>query len=808
MIYFDTETIGFEGPIVLIQWAEDDGEIFLHNIWYSPISESLELIEKLCYHEQGVCGFNLAFDWFHICQSYTTLLMLADKVGHRELPIDHIDAYAKLEPHACFGPCLKPQTALDIMLHARKGPYQTTMDRHDIRIKRVPEVLAQALATELTNRIPLKDIYFEKQSDKKRRWTVHDIEDEEGRYIPHLKDVVLKFNPSSALKALAFDALGYEEDKILKFMDVGLGEKLRPNERSYAPFALAVGRPGKWNGAWPQVAKVHAQHWEYNDISRRYATDDVIYTRGLAMYFAALAAGYSEEAAREHAHGKQRLDNVSTCSISGDDDSILSCLVGAVRWRGYKINVDKIQILKSKAQAQVDAAKHNFNSTDVCRKYMEEVLNNEEKAVLQVNGKLTTKAAVLEEIQKWKMQDVCPHCEGMTCDKCTDGLITLEDTLHPAAERAKEILMFRRAGKRVELYNKLIRTGRFHPSLKVIGALSSRMSGGNDEQAMKGGSVNPQGIPREKEVRECFELADDGFINAGGDFDAFEVGLMDARYGDPDLREILLSGKKIHGVFGQFLFPGKSYEEISATKGLPGERDLYSRSKNGVFALAYGGEAHTLHNRVGISEEAAEQAYQRWIQTFKVWGEERQKIFDMFCSMRQPNGIGTKVEWHDPADYVESMFGFRRYFTLENQIVKSLFDLAEKPPPYIKDMKVKIVRRDREQTVGGAVRSALFAAAFAIQAANMRAAGNHTIQSSGAQLTKKLECRLWQIQPAGVTDWQIVPMNIHDEVMAPMRERHLRPAASLVDKFITEHKEYVPLIGMDWKDNFASWADK
>ena len=47
--------------------------------------------------------------------------------------------------------------------------------------------------------------------------------------------------------------------------------------------------------------------------------------------------------------------------------------------------------------------------------------------------------------------------------------------------------------------------------------------------------------------------------------------------------------------------------------------------------------------------------------------------------MRQPGGIGSKVEWHEPADFVESMLGFRRYFTLENRICKTLFDLADDP---------------------------------------------------------------------------------------------------------------------------------
>ena len=63
--------------------------------------------------------------------------------------------------------------------------------------------------------------------------------------------------------------------------------------------------------------------------------------------------------------------------------------------------------------------------------------------------------------------------------------------------------------------------------------------------------------------------------------------------------------------------------------------------------------------------------------------------------MRQPAGVGSAVIWHEPAEFVESFLKFRRYFTLENTIAKA-----------------------RIQTAGGAVSSALYGAAFGIQAAN------------------------------------------------------------------------------------------
>ena len=117
--------------------------------------------------------------------------------------------------------------------------------------------------------------------------------------------------------------------------------------------------------------------------------------------------------------------------------------------------------------------------------------------------------------------------------------------------------------------------------------------------------------------------------------------------------------------------------------------------------------------------------------------------------MRQPAGIGSAVVWAEPAEYIETFLGFRRYFTLENTICQALFNLARNVPAEWRACKVKLVRRDRVQTASGAVSSALDGAAFQMQAANMRAAANHEIQSPGADGMKAVQRRLWDLQPAG-----------------------------------------------------------
>lgn len=783
-IYYDTETCGLHGPAVLIQYSQGDGPIVLWDVWKEPAIDTMKLIDEIMNNPGGVVGFNLAFDHFHLCQLFTTLSLLKDL---HAWPEDCIEEMARNEPHARDGECLKPVKAFDLMLHARKTKYQSTMDRSDIRIKRIPTPLAWQLAAELDRRIPFPDYLFARRADKHApKWKVFDLLDDEGEMIPDFKDVVLSFAPSSALKVLAADALEVDPAKILLFAEVSLPKAAMPVEHGWAPFAMVhatriddpdlgiSSQPSapsqvryNWNGSWPDVIHMHIAHWAYHKTARLYATKDVEITRDLYKHF-----------------GSPEL---------GDDDSELACMVGAVRWKGFRIDPDGLRQLKADAKAQI---KKTPTAPIQAKKYIQEVMDFTERLAMGNS----TKKIVLEDIAKM-VNIPCNECEG-TCrdsdgEKC--GYCQGKGHFnHPAAARAQEVLDARKAQKEIELYDKLLQAGRFHASFKVIGTLSSRMSGTD--------GLNPQGINKNKKVRSKFTLSWPGKTLCGGDFSGFEVVLAEALYNDPDLRTDLLTGKKIHGLFGVFVYPHLTYEEILATDGTA--EDLYTRAKSAVFAMLYGGEGFTLKERLGVPIEVADEAFRKFCKRYPGVGRARQRVINMFCSLKQPGGIGSRVEWHEPADYIESMFGFRRYFTLENRITRVLFELAENPPKAWKDLKIKFTRRDREQWAVGALQSALFGASFALQASNMRAAANHEIQSSGAQITKHVQRGIWDLQPSGVGPWIVQPFNVHDEIETVVEPGYEDIVKARVDEVVESYRPKVPLIKMSWKSGLSSWAGK
>lgn len=767
-VFWDTETCGFHGMPVLLQYAYGYDDPTVHDIWYEPCGKTFEIIDRMLVHPGGNVLFNATFDLFHIIKWYTTAKRVTALTGEDVCPIDWVDEFGVEEEKARFAPyTLKWDGICDLMLVAMQGPYQAMMDRKDIRIKRIPTVLANHVADYLEHKVPLSDALFARRKKKDRKWKV--MIDEKD---PNFADVVVKFAPSRGLKVIAQDA---GVDVSTTFDDLELDA--HPVEYGYAPYAkagvldarkevLPVG-PGKWRGTWPDRIGDHAATWKYVQNARKYAYDDPILTR----------------AVWEHL-GKPAMN---------DHNSVLTNTVASCRWRGFAIDREAV---KNQYEKALKRSKEAPTAPNAVKDFIYSCeLSDEKKAILADNN-YSTKAVVLEMIAEWPGE---------------------------IGDRARQVVNARAAQKEAELFLKLLHADRFHASFKVIGTLSDRMSGAD--------GLNPQGIKATKEVRSSFPLADGGMSLSGGDFDAFEISIAAAVYNDPALDDALINGVecptcfgldescpdckgkgkikvKIHALFAQALFPDKTLAEINASKGT--EKDLYTDGKRGIFAMLYGGNENTLETRIGIDEETAVEAFERFGKMFPGVKRFRDSITLDFCSMTQPGGIGSRVIWKDPKEYVESLFGFRRYFSLENRITKALFELAENPPKSWLDVKIKVMRRDRIQTAGNAVRSALFASAFGVQGKCLRAAANHLIQSPGADITKDLQVRLWGLQPSGTSGWRVQPFNVHDEINVVWNPEHIckDDLDNAVKQTVEKYKSDIPLLAVDWKNNLTNWAEK
>jgi hypothetical protein len=726
LIYFDSETCGFTGPMVLLQYAENDGPIQLHHIWHEPIPKTLRLLEWLCADD--VCGFNLTFDWFHTVKIYNLLRALYDG-GYRDLPT--VNAVARVDSQNYSRYCLKPQAALDIMLVARRDKYQHAMRRKDIVIRRVPGPAAAALQHHLNSITELPDICFAKDPEG-CHWRIRDNCDLEDDIV--YKDVYLRFAPSTGLHALSQEILG--EDKA----DWPIPKDISPTELMWKPYGVYGTRP------WTSVIEQHIGMWWANEKAKYYARRDVDLTRRLRL------EGFAD------AH-------------PGDTDSELAIAVGAARWRGFEIDKERVSGLIPGYKEEMETAPH---APHAAMRWLERDMDEAETLVIK-----DTQKATLERLAETGSNEA-------------------------VRSKAQAIIDARKARNRHTMLNRLLEVERLNPDFKIIGTKSNRQAGGSDDEA-KGGSINPQGIPRDAVIRQCFPFAREDEQLWGGDAVSCQVTIIDAVLPDPRLHEELKSGKSFHALMGQIWYD-VDYAEMAQAKA-DADDDRYDRAKQADFALAFGAMGGKLAKVLGMEEEKGDELVARGHAMYPDMFRQREEIAMMFCSMRQDGGLGTKVEWHEPAEYIDSLFGFKRYFTMENYICRMLFDLANKPPKAITDAVkgLKCKRRDREQTVAGAMQSSLYAAAFGLQAINMRAACNHIIQSPEGYITKEFQRALWDEQPCGVAGWRIRTFNVHDELMC-VTDGTVDTTA-IRDRTITKFREKVPLLQWEW-DKLNTWGDK
>lgn len=746
--FLDVETCGLHGVPVLLQYAFDDGDILCQDLWLEPIDKTIELLLKIA--STNVIGFNLVFDWFHIYKFFTMLLQLITKYPEltTEIPYNCLPQLVGVEKGAGVIGCLRPPAACDVMLISKMGPYQSLMDRKNVVIRRVPSVLAERVQLYLERNVRIDDIYFSRQKKytEAPRWTCTPSKDKNGKLQRGFDDITLRFKPSGALKVLARHALKIPEEEIIQRAEV------LPLQRPEIDYGY---RP--YGGDWPKYVKTHAMHWKHSSRAREYATDDVDYTRRLWYYF-----GSPEP---------------------GDVDSDLAIMVACVRWRGARVLTAEMRTLVSRLQADLGSIPQAPRQVLA---WLGEVMDEDLRKWVT-----NTKKTTLQKLAKVECD--CVYTDVQECPKCNNT------RLHPVATRATQVLEARTRKKEQELYEKLVDADGLYASYRIIGALSGRMAGAD--------RLNVMGIKRTDEVRALFPLADPalGEILVGGDFDAFEVVLAIADSGDKRLEADVKSGLKIHALFGQSMFPGTTYSDILMSAGT--SDDKYTLGKNGVFTMIYGGDFTTLINKYNVEEAAAKAAFDNFDRKYPdlaIWRREVQRALTILSQ----TSLGGRITRSDPVEFIGSMFGYRRYFTLEIQIIKALADLAENPPKDWLDLKIKVLRRaDRGlQTVGNAVRSALYGAAFGVQSAAQRAGSNQRIQAAGARITKVVQHAIWKKhQPAGFSSWQVRPLNIHDEILVITKPELKESIAVTVQTSVESFRARVPLIKMEWHE-MVSWS--
>lgn len=793
--YFgDTETCGFHGVPVTLQWAMNDGPVHLHHIWTSPIHETMKRIEMFV---SGRAVFhNARFDWFHLSKIYNMFLGMDRTI----IPIMcNMDYWPEREWESQFGPCLKPAAAIDTMLLASKGEYQSVlMDAKPVWVRRVPVGLARPLMEILEKQTDLPWILFAKRAKPNDpKWSISNCRDLEGNIELGFKDLKLSFAPSKSLKHLAAFLCDHNVEH--KFEDIAYAES--PAEEGFAPFAkLLSSWTNNWlydgKPTWPALLREHVQHWETDQNAKEYAEDDITMLRKLYKYF-----GSPEE----------------------DQDSLLACQVASVRLKGFAVNIPGAIEQLNKSLKICSTAKLNVGSPQQVLGFVAESLDSMEQFIL-ADG---CDQKVIDEIKKeftLDERETCPCSEDDesifddddelgcsneasitkvdgVCQRC-EGHGFVGPGSMPVVERVEHVELIRRHKKRVELYDKLILAKRAYPDFSVIGTKSGRMSGA--------GGLNFHGVDHSKEVRSLFTLADLGLVLSAGDYSSQELAIAATTMNDDDLMRDMASGKSFHGIFAAELFE-TTYEDIMETYNSEEGDERYSKGKSAVFLTLYGGTFETLARNCGVEVKVAERAYNKMVQKYPLMGLTRKAITDRFSSITK--GADNHMRFKLPEkQYIESVFGFKRHFNIEYKIQEMIWDTVKNLPQEWRELTLKVQRDrknlDRIQTICGAVSSALYGCCYSIQNKIIRASNNHIIQSTGRELTVGMQAHIWGAQPQGIHPFVLWLMSVHDELAVVSEEDKVEQIKQLVTEKVEEQRETIPLTSIDWFTNNKSWAEK
>ena len=792
--FLDTETCGLHGVPVLLQYAIDDGPVNVHHLWMMPIEESMRLIEE--FVEGRVVAHNLRFDWFMLSKWYNMCRWLLTRahICEDDKPIDlSRGIMAQAEWESQFGPCLKPAAAVDTWLLASKGENQSVlMDTKAIYVRRIPIGMADLLCEQLNLATNLPWILFAGKKNKEQRWQVVDNTDRRtGEVDPYWKDIKISFNPSKSLKDLSVFLCGHKPPK--RFEDIAFDEY--PAEEGYAPFAMLLSsehqdwlypvRKKQPNGqyrvklvpTWPALIQNHIAHWATDMDAQAYAEDDIHMLRKLYTHFG---------------------------SPLEDEDGMVACQVASVRLRGFDVNIEGVEKLKAESQVVVDSAELNVNSPKQVAGYVAEALDPMEQLILKdgCNQKIIDAIKIEFTLDEEEECD-CEH--RADCKRC-GGKGSVGPGPMPVVERVQHIESVRKHTKRIELCDKLLLARRAYPDFNVIGTKSGRMSGAS--------GLNFHGVDHSNDVRSLFTLAgpavgawdcpqDILLVLNAGDYESQELAIAATTMQDEDLMEDMTSGKKLHGLFAAQAFE-TTYEDIMSNK----DDGRYGKGKSGVYAILFGGTFQTVAKNMGIEVEVAEAAYNRMVAQYPQMGNTRNKITERFSSMHQ-NKDG-KIEYRDPPEkFIESVFGFRRYFETEYEIQRIILSVIRNMPDEWKNLDLRVERREgKTQSISGALCSALYGAAFSIQNKVIRASNNHVIQCTGRHLTVGMQAAVWSIQPQGIHPFRLTLMSIHDELAVVCPPAYVGEVNKVIETKVDEQCQTVPLTCINWFNGNKSWAEK
>ena len=378
------------------------------------------------------------------------------------------------------------------------------------------------------------------------------------------------------------------------------------------------------------------------------------------------------------------------------------------------------------------------------------------------------------------------------------------------------------------------RTGRAHPSLRVMGTSTDRMAGeaglnwqgiGAADEVFEDELIDTRAedepMEDDEELAELAQLGEEKKVKVGlrnalltpcvGDWASFEVVIAATVYDDAQLQADLRAGIDLHSMTVVTAHPiaikeGWTYEQVreAYTNEAHPKHHQVSKwrkaMKSIVFGIFYFASAMKVAETLGIPDHEGQAVLDRFYGRYRGIGRYRAEIERRFITADVEGWAKGSVAAMDSEQ--SALTGFHRRWDFEKSVAIALWELGQ-----CKSIKTglpgKITRTAAKgpQTIDMAITSACLGSAIAIQAAVSRQAGNMPVQATGSGLTKKLIARIWN-------RLRVPTLNIHDEAFPPHHPFYNPSSyAAVLDEYVSEAREVVPMVKFDYHP-CKVWADK
>jgi len=751
VLHVDSEGIGFNGPLVLLQYAEDDGPVALHHVFLEPVRKTLDKLEMFCDSE--VVAWNLKHDWFHFVKLYNILKQVKD-VGQVPQVFEIADIEAK-------NPCdyfLRPKAALDLMIHATEGDYQFLMERKPFVLRRVPRFLAYKLIEKLNNKVKYDSILFAKYKKKESLgWEPVELSPPH----PDLVDVRIKFNPSASLDAVGEFVVG--RNKVVQDWSV-LPDVSPPAWRPYG-------------GNWRFFVEDYIEFWQ-RPINLEYASRDVELLQDIHAAWGKPAPG--------HMNGE------------------LSVAVANARWKGFALDLKEIKRVHDEASELVASCPINMNSPKAVKKYIIAAMDPMKAALFKSTGKATLEVMAKDSGEAGK------RAAYMLSVRKAEALMRVFTKLLAAGRFHPNYNVHGALSSRMAGTGGINAQGLHKGHRKVfLLADPDEVGESGDFDAFETGIA--VAVYRDPVLEEALLSGVKPHADmAASIYQESYEDILDTEKGKCGKCDGTGSVEAEDASDLEFV-PNEWIKDTKVTcyfcEGTGAVEDKYGKGKSVFYASLYGAHEEKLALITGKSAGFMKEGLLSWQSKYPMMMayqlESERNYIPVYFNDKN------KLCWREPKMYAKSLLGFKRSFKIEFDTIRAMFEILQHWPAEWSSIPITVTRKHTkgEQNAGNACMSALIGAMFSLSSSVKRQANNHEIQATGAGLTKELQLRIWtEMQPVGIHEPIVRLMNTHDELSAVLKKGY--SCAPIVKRFIEEKRAIVRLLGMTWDCGIQYWGDK